>query len=296
VLAMLARRGTLRVFLVGCPPLSSPSLRDGLGVARSGRESGLADRTGKLGSWDRRPDHRITLGVECHRVHRYPVPGRAALARFAAQAPWRALPRPLIDFIARGDQRAILPGMTLSRGGVDGAVTMVFIVPVDEAHGFIAAPHRDRQSRQRPGKTPIVKSEGGLSNKVHVLVDALGNPLTIVLTAGQVHELVAADTLVPWMDAEALLADKAYNTDERVIEPLEETGKTAVIRRKNRKNSRTYDKALYEARHLIQNFFRWVRQLRAIAACYDETARNLLAAFHGRRALLAQLTTGLSVF
>jgi transposase len=106
-------------------------------------------------------------------------------------------------------------------------------------------------------------------------VDALGNPLKIILTAGQVHDLAGADALVPGMDAEALLADK------RVIGPLEAAGKTAMIPpKKNRTNPRTYDKALYEARHLIENFFCWVKQFRAIATRYDKTARNFLAACH----------------
>jgi transposase len=60
-------------------------------------------------------------------------------------------------------------------------------------------------------------------------VDALGNPLKIILTAGQVHDLAGADALMPGMEAEALLADKAYDADERVIEPLEAARKTAVI-------------------------------------------------------------------
>ena len=113
------------------------------------------------------------------------------------------------------------------------------------------------------------------------MVDALGNPVKIILTAGQVHDLAGADALIPGMKAEALLADKAYDADERVIEPLEAAGKTAVIPpKKNRKNPRTYDKALYESRHLIGNFFCWVKQFRAIATRYDKTARSFLAACH----------------
>jgi transposase len=74
-------------------------------------------------------------------------------------------------------------------------------------------------------------------------VDALGNPLKVILTAGQVHDLAGADAPVPGMEAEALLADKAYDADKRVIEPLEAAGKTAVIPpKKNRKTLRTYDK------------------------------------------------------
>jgi transposase len=83
------------------------------------------------------------------------------------------------------------------------------------------------------------------------------------------------------MEAKALLADKAYDADERVIEPLKAAGKTAVIPpKRNRKSARKYHKALYEARHLIENFFCWVKQFRAIATRYDKTARNFLAAFH----------------
>lgn len=112
-------------------------------------------------------------------------------------------------------------------------------------------------------------------------MDALGNPLKVTLTAGQVHDLAGADALVPGMEADALLADKAYDADKRVIEPLEAAGKTAVIPPKRNRNSpRTYDKVLYEARHLIENFFCWVKQFRAIATRYDKTARNFLAAVH----------------
>jgi hypothetical protein len=43
------------------------------------------------------------------------------------------------------------------------------------------------------------------------MVDALGNPLAFFLTAGQVHDLEGADALLPQMQADALLADKAFD-------------------------------------------------------------------------------------
>jgi len=51
------------------------------------------------------------------------------------------------------------------------------------------------------------------------------------------------------------------------------------LRQKHRKSQGTYDKALYQVRHLIEDFFRWVKQFRGIAMRYDKTARNFLAAF-----------------
>jgi transposase len=83
------------------------------------------------------------------------------------------------------------------------------------------------------------------------------------------------------MQADTLLADKAFDADERVIEPLLAAGKTPVIPSKaNRKVPRAYDRDLYEARHLIENFFCKLKQFRAIATRYDKRAINFLAGVH----------------
>ena len=94
-----------------------------------------------------------------------------------------------------------------------------------------------------------------MSTKIHLTVDALGNPLAFFLTGGQAHDLQGADALLPQMKADTVLADKAFDADERVIEPLLAAGKTPVIPPKsNRKEQRDFDKELYKARHLIENF------------------------------------------
>jgi hypothetical protein len=64
----------------------------------------------------------------------------------------------------------------------------------------------------------IGRSRGGLSTKIHTLVDALGNPLDFFLTGGEAHDLVEADHLLPTMAADTLIADKAFDADERVLE------------------------------------------------------------------------------
>jgi transposase len=79
------------------------------------------------------------------------------------------------------------------------------------------------------------------------------------------------------MEADMLIADKAFDADARVLEPLAAAGKTAVIPpRANRSSPR--DRELYAARHLIENFFAKIKQFRAIATRYEKTARNFLAA------------------
>jgi transposase len=72
-----------------------------------------------------------------------------------------------------------------------------------------------------------------------------------------------------------------------VLKPLEKAGKAAVIPPKgNRKEPRAYDRELYKARHLIENFFAKLKQFRAIATRYDKTARCFLAGIHLFAALI----------
>ena len=116
---------------------------------------------------------------------------------------------------------------------------------------------------------------------MHTMVDALGNPVGFFLTGGQAHDLQGADHLLPGMEADTLIADKAFDADKRVLEPLAAAGKAAVIPPKaNRVVQRDYDRDLYKARHLIENFFAKLKQFRAIATRYDKTARNFLAGIH----------------
>jgi transposase len=119
------------------------------------------------------------------------------------------------------------------------------------------------------------------------MADALGNAVGFLLTRGQDHDLAGADEFLPDMEADTLLADKAFDADERVIGPLTMAGKIAVIPPKsNRKAPRAYDKELYKARHLIENFFAKLKQFRAIATRYDKTDVNFLAAIQLAAAII----------
>ena len=120
-----------------------------------------------------------------------------------------------------------------------------------------------------------------MSTKIHTLVDAIGNPVGFHLTGGEAHDLIGADHLLPDLQADTLIADKAFDADERVLTPLAAAGKAAVIPpRAHRRTPRDFDRDLYKARHLIENFFARLKQYRAIATRYDKTARNFLAAVY----------------
>jgi transposase len=53
-----------------------------------------------------------------------------------------------------------------------------------------------------------------LSTKIHIAVDALGNVLRLLFTAGQVHESTRAEALIDGLSAENVIGDKAFVGDQ----------------------------------------------------------------------------------
>lgn len=57
-------------------------------------------------------------------------------------------------------------------------------------------------------------SRGGLTSKIHALVDADGRPVALRLTGGQVHDACEAEALMEAMpDGATLLGDKGYDSN-----------------------------------------------------------------------------------
>jgi IS5 family transposase len=89
----------------------------------------------------------------------------------------------------------------------------------------------------------IGRSRGGLSTKNRATVDAEGYPTGFHLTPGQASDLHGADVLLADTPADGAIGDKAYDADERVIDPLLAKDKKVVIPPKaNRREPRDYDK------------------------------------------------------
>ncbi len=206
----------------------------------------------------------------------------AVLYRYRAGIPWRDLPERLGDWknvhrrFSRWAKSGVLGAdLPASRGRCRQRICD------DRQYHCARSPAQRRCSKKTDTDQAIGRSRGGLSTKIHALVDALGNPVGVHLTGGEAHDLVGADHLLPEMQAATLIADKACDADARVIEPLQAAGKSVVIPPKaNRKSPRGYDRHTYKDRHLVENFFAKIKQFRAIATRYDKTARNFLAAVH----------------
>ena len=142
-----------------------------------------------------------------------------------------------------------------------------------------ARPPAQRRCPKKAGEDQAIgRSRGGLTTKIHAIVDALGNPVALSLTPGQTADITQAVPLLDQVEPDAFLADKGYDADA-LIETLEERGITPVIPPKaNRKEPRKTDFALYRERNLVERFFCKIKQYRAISTRYDKLANTFLAA------------------
>ena len=141
-----------------------------------------------------------------------------------------------------------------------------------------------QHSAERPkkhGAQAIGRSRGGLTTKIHALVDALGNPVEVMLSPGQDHDLTCAQPLIEAVDPGALIADKAFDADafiaalnDRAIVPVD------PIEIQPTNPAPPCDFALYCERNLVERFFNKLRHFRAIATVYDKLAEIFLAAVH----------------
>ena len=127
------------------------------------------------------------------------------------------------------------------------------------------------------GDRALGRSRGGFGPKVHIAVDALGNPVRLILTGGQVADVTQGAALVSGIGAEHAVADKGYDSNA-LVEAIEAGGAEAVIPpRSDRKEKREYDRHLSRDRNLVERFINRVKQCRRIATRYEKTARNYLA-------------------
>lgn len=116
-----------------------------------------------------------------------------------------------------------------------------------------------------------------MSTKINAAVDALGNPLRFILTAGQMHDIGQAEALVAGMTFDKLLADKGYDSN-RLRAVIAQAGAEVVMpSNRSRSQAIAYDKDLYKERNLIERFFNKIKHFRRIATRYDKTETSFFS-------------------
>jgi transposase len=122
------------------------------------------------------------------------------------------------------------------------------------------------------------RSRGGLTTKIHALVDANGLPIALKLSEGQAHDgKSAADMLEALGAGQILLADRAYDSDA-LRRTLAERGAWANVKpMPGRTNIPAFSAFLYRYRNLVERFFSKLKHFRAIATRYEKHDANYLA-------------------
>lgn len=117
-----------------------------------------------------------------------------------------------------------------------------------------------------------------MTTKIHALTDARGLPIKFLLTPGQAHDLLGAETLlIDLGEGDVLLGDKAYDADW-LRQQIEAQGAAPNIPDKsNRKERHCFSKALYKERNLVERFFNKIKHFRRIATRFEKHAENYLA-------------------
>ena len=122
------------------------------------------------------------------------------------------------------------------------------------------------------------RSRGGLTTKIHALVDASGLPIALKLTEGQAHDGRSADDMLGSVVAgNILLADRAYDCDA-LRQTLTARGAWANVKpMPRRRNIPAFSSFLYRYRNLVERFFNKLKHFRAVATRYDKNPENFLA-------------------
>ena len=122
------------------------------------------------------------------------------------------------------------------------------------------------------------RTRGGLTTKIHALVDALGRPIALKLTEGQAHDGRSADDMLTSLgDGDILLADRAYDSD-RLRQDMTDRGAWANIRAMpHRKDPTMFCHWVYRQRNAVERFFNKIKHFRAVATRYDKRDDNYLA-------------------
>jgi transposase len=122
------------------------------------------------------------------------------------------------------------------------------------------------------------RSRGGLTTKIHAVVDAEGLPIALKLTEGQAHDGRSAEDMLGTVQAgDVLLADRAYDSDA-LRQNLAERGAWANVKpMPRRKNIPAFSPFLYRYRNLVERFFNKLKHFRGVATRYDKSPDNYLA-------------------
>jgi len=110
-------------------------------------------------------------------------------------------------------------------------------------------------------------------------VDALGNPVKLHLSPGNVHDCTVAIDVLDGvtLTGSLLIGDKAYGTLDIRNYIESQGGSYCIPPKSNTKHPWDCDFYQYKERHVVECFFNKLKQFRRVATRYDKLSRNFLS-------------------
>jgi transposase len=119
-----------------------------------------------------------------------------------------------------------------------------------------------------------------MTTKIVALTDALGNLVRFVLLPGQRFDTVGVRPLSDGIAFGALIADKAFDSNDLVAELNERGAKVVISQHPRRTKPLDVDRDMYHWRHLIENFFAKLKEFKRIALRSDKTDQSFASMIH----------------
>ena len=119
-----------------------------------------------------------------------------------------------------------------------------------------------------------------MTTKILALTDALGNLVRFVLLPGHRFDTVGVPPLIEGIDFDALIADKAFDSDTIIADLNDRGAKIVIAQHPRRTKPLPLDAEMYKWRHLIENFFCKLKEFKRIAMRADKTDTSFNAIIH----------------
>ena len=119
-----------------------------------------------------------------------------------------------------------------------------------------------------------------MTTKILALADALGNLVRFVLLPGHRFDTVGVPPLIAGLDFDALIADKAFDSDTIIADLNDRGAKIVIAQHPRRTKPLPLDAEMYKWRHLIENFFCKLKEFKRIALRADKTDTSFNAIIH----------------
>ena len=119
-----------------------------------------------------------------------------------------------------------------------------------------------------------------------MLADTFGRPLRLCITPGQASDIASASGLLEGQRGGAMLADKAYDSNDLRSQIAAMHAEAVIPSKRNRKVAIPHDASLYKHRNQIERCFSRLKHFRRFATRYNRRIIHFTGFVHLAAAMI----------